>query len=153
MGEADESATPQPEDSYMAEQYDAVYEEQQGYQAYEEPQQGGPDDSFGYFTATAPPLKTTVIKNFTCQVCNASFPSNNQCFKHIKDKRHFLLKSTIKKDPLYMIAFDESFNVLASANLLEKVFIVPSFGVGSRIEYYSFSYFTVQVQLKKDRIL
>jgi hypothetical protein len=66
MGEADESSTPQPEDGYMAEQYDAVYEEQQGYQAYEEPQQDGSDESFGYFTASAPLKKTTVIKNFRC---------------------------------------------------------------------------------------
>jgi hypothetical protein len=37
----------------MAEQYDPGYKEQ-GYQAYEEPQQDGSDGLFGYFTAIAP---------------------------------------------------------------------------------------------------
>ena len=59
------------------------------------------------------------------------------------EEGHLLPKSTIKKDPPHMIVFDESFDVLASANLPEKVSIAPSFGVGSGIGYRGFSYLTV----------
>jgi hypothetical protein len=61
----------------------------------------------------------------------------------MKDEGHLLPKSAIKKDPPYTIAFDESFDVLASANLPEKVSIAPSFRVGLGMGYRGFSYLTV----------
>jgi hypothetical protein len=133
----------------MAEQYDPGYKEQ-GYQAYKEPQQDGSDGLFSYFTAIAPLQTTVVINNFKCQVCNTSFLSYNKRFTHMTAKGHLLLKSTVKKDPPYAITFDKSFDVLAGANLPEKVSTAPPFRVGSGIGYRGFSYLTVQVRLNKD---